>query len=74
MQNYLHLNAGIWSDFVLKLDYQLDLLRTRDHGLLVVGAGDNALRLLPPLTVSESEIDEAMAAIEAVAGELEAAA
>ncbi|MEC8846148.1 MAG: aspartate aminotransferase family protein [Pseudomonadota bacterium] len=48
--------------------------RLRDHGLLVVGAGDNALRLLPPLTVSESEIDEAMAAIEAVAGELEAAA
>jgi acetylornithine/N-succinyldiaminopimelate aminotransferase len=46
----------------------------RDHGLLVVGAGDNAVRLLPPLTVSESEIDEAMAAIEAVAGELEAAA
>ena len=48
--------------------------RLRDHGLLVVGAGDNAVRLLPPLTVSESEIDEAMAAIEAVAGELEAAA
>jgi acetylornithine/N-succinyldiaminopimelate aminotransferase len=41
---------------------------------LVVGAGDNAIRLLPPLTVSEAEIDEAVAAIAAVAGEMEAAA
>jgi acetylornithine/N-succinyldiaminopimelate aminotransferase len=48
--------------------------RLREHGLLVVGAGDNAIRLLPPLTVSEAEIDEAVAAIAAVAGEMEAAA
>ena len=48
--------------------------RLREHGLLVVGAGDNAIRLLPPLTVSEAEIDEAVAAIAAVASEMEAAA
>ncbi len=48
--------------------------RLRAHGLLVVGAGDNAIRLLPPLTVSEAEIDEAVAAIAAVASEMETAA
>jgi len=31
-----------------------------EQGLLLVGAGDNVIRLLPPLTVSEGEIDEAI--------------
>ncbi|MCB1883802.1 MAG: aspartate aminotransferase family protein [Geminicoccaceae bacterium] len=35
----------------------------RANGLLTVPAGDNVLRLLPPLTVSEAEIDEALALI-----------
>jgi acetylornithine/N-succinyldiaminopimelate aminotransferase len=39
----------------------LDLMTaTRDAGLLTVVAGDNVLRILPPLTVSKSEIDEAI--------------
>ena len=33
---------------------------TREAGLLTVVAGDNVLRILPPLTVSKSEIDEAV--------------
>jgi acetylornithine/N-succinyldiaminopimelate aminotransferase len=32
----------------------------RDNGMLTVAAGDNVVRLVPPLTVSEAEIDEAM--------------
>jgi acetylornithine/N-succinyldiaminopimelate aminotransferase len=32
----------------------------RDNGMLTVSAGDNVVRLVPPLTVSEAEIDEAM--------------
>jgi len=32
----------------------------RDLGLLVVGAGPQVVRLLPPLTVTEDEIDEAL--------------
>ncbi len=32
----------------------------RDHGLLAVGAGDNVVRLLPPLNVSDAEIDGAI--------------
>jgi len=39
----------------------LDLMTaTRDAGLLTVVAGDNVLRILPPLTVHKSEIDEAI--------------
>ncbi|MBI1180292.1 MAG: acetylornithine/succinylornithine family transaminase [Alphaproteobacteria bacterium] len=36
----------------------------RDRHVLTVGAGDNQVRLLPPLTVSEDEIDEAVAALD----------
>ena len=31
----------------------------RDHGLLLVAAGNNTVRLLPPLIVSKQEIDDA---------------
>lgn len=36
------------------------IARARDHGLLVINAGDDVLRLAPPLTVSTAEIDEAV--------------
>jgi len=41
--------------------------RLRDNGLLAVGAGENVVRLLPPLIVDEVHIDEAMGIIERVA-------
>jgi acetylornithine/N-succinyldiaminopimelate aminotransferase len=31
----------------------------RDIGLITVPAADNVVRLLPPLTISEAEIDQA---------------
>ncbi len=37
----------------------------RDHGMLAVGAGDNVVRLLPPLNVSEAEIDGAIDRLDA---------
>ena len=37
----------------------------RDSGLLLVRAGDNVARLLPPLIVSDAEIDEAIARLDA---------
>ena len=37
--------------------------RLRDHGLLAVAAGDNVLRLLPPLIVTEKDIEEAVGII-----------
>jgi acetylornithine/N-succinyldiaminopimelate aminotransferase len=36
-------------------------------GLLAVGAGDNVVRLVPPLIIGEAEIDQAAAIIEGVA-------
>ncbi len=42
--------------------------RLREAGLLTVGAGDNVLRLLPPLIVSKEEIEEALAILDKVAG------
>jgi acetylornithine/N-succinyldiaminopimelate aminotransferase len=39
----------------------------RHAGLLTVGAGDNVVRLLPPLIIDETHIDEAVAMIEGVA-------
>ena len=35
-----------------------------ERRVLTVGAGDNQVRLLPPLTVTEDEIDEAIDAID----------
>ena len=40
------------------------------HGLLTVGAGDNVVRLLPPLIVSDEEISEAADKIAAAAATL----
>jgi len=42
-----------------------------DQKMLTVGAGGNVVRLLPPLTVTENEIDEAVAAIDAACTALE---
>jgi acetylornithine/N-succinyldiaminopimelate aminotransferase len=47
--------------------------RLRDeHKLLTIAAGDNVLRLLPPLIVSETDIEEAMARIAAAFTAIEA--
>jgi len=45
----------------------------RAERLLGVGAGDNVVRLLPPLTVREAEIAEAAAMLDAAAARVEAA-
>lgn len=41
--------------------------RLRDAGLLAVGAGENVVRMAPPLIIGEAEIDEAMRLIGEVA-------
>ncbi len=43
------------------------IARLRDAGLLTVGAGDNVVRLLPPLIVAEAEVDEGLAILDKVA-------
>jgi acetylornithine/N-succinyldiaminopimelate aminotransferase len=43
-----------------------------DHQLLTIGAGDNVLRLLPPLILTEADIEEAMAKLGAAFDAIEA--
>lgn len=43
--------------------------RLRENGLLALTAGDNVLRLLPPLVVGEGEIGQAMDILHKVARE-----
>ncbi|MEQ8605061.1 MAG: aspartate aminotransferase family protein [Marivibrio sp.] len=45
--------------------------RLRDHGLLTVGAAQNVVRLLPPLIIEDSHVDEALSILETVAREIE---
>jgi len=46
----------------------IDALRT--NGLLTVAAGDNVIRLLPPLIVGEKEVDEGLAIIDKTLGSM----
>ena len=46
----------------------------RNEKLLTVGAGDNVVRFLPPLIVTEAELDEAVARLERACKTLSAAA
>ncbi len=45
----------------------------RKHGLLIVGAGENVVRLLPPLTITDDQVRDAMALLSAAAADFEAA-
>jgi acetylornithine/N-succinyldiaminopimelate aminotransferase len=51
---------GLWRAVVLAEDLAPKVVaRARELGLLVNGIGDRVLRLAPPLTVTEAEIEEA---------------
>jgi len=43
----------------------------RERGLLLVRGGDRAVRLLPPLTVTEEDVHAALAALEQALAALE---
>ena len=44
----------------------------RDENVLSIGAGDNVLRILPPLNVTQDEINTAVTAIEQACAKLRA--
>ena len=46
------------------------LAAARDEGLLLVLAGDNVVRLLPPLIIGDAEIDEAVRRLDAALTDL----
>ncbi|KZL27050.1 aspartate aminotransferase family protein [Pseudovibrio sp. Ad37] len=47
------------------------LAHMRNNGLLPVGAGDNVLRIMPPMTITAEEIDLLVEKIEAAAADME---
>ena len=66
--------TGLMLGVKLKSDSRafVNFLRTR--GLLTVAAGDNVMRVLPPLVIEESHVREFVEALSAAAGDYEAPA
>jgi len=48
--------------------------RLRDNGLLTVGAGNNVVRLLPPLVIDASHVAESLEIIDTTCSQMEAQA
>ena len=48
------------------------IAKLRDHGLLTVGAGDNVIRLLPPLIIRLKEVDQALSILSETLAEVAA--
>ena len=63
--------AGLMQGLACQPDVSnIDVLNAlREAGLLTVGAGENVIRLLPPLIIEEKHVDEAAAIIDTVAGQ-----
>jgi len=63
---------GLLLGLKLKVPNTEFVTAARRTGLLVVGAGDNVVRLLPPLIITESHVREAMEKLSAAAETFEA--
>jgi acetylornithine/N-succinyldiaminopimelate aminotransferase len=61
---------GLLIGIKVKVPQGAFIAAARDRGLLSVAAGDNVVRLLPPLIVSEAEIAEALSILDAAAGDV----
>ena len=56
--------SGLLRGIKLASDSREMVSTLRDNGLLTVAAGDNVIRMLPPLIVEQAQIDEAMAIVD----------
>ena len=59
--------VGLMLGLKMKSDSRAFVGHARSHGILLVAAGDNVVRLLPPLIVDETHIREAIDKISAAA-------
>jgi acetylornithine/N-succinyldiaminopimelate aminotransferase len=62
---------GLMLGVRMKTDSRAFVTYLRDHGLLTVAAGDNVMRILPPLTIDESHIAEFVEKLSAAARDYE---
>ncbi|MEA1013744.1 aspartate aminotransferase family protein [Sphingosinicella sp. LY1275] len=58
---------GLMLGLKMKTDSRAFVTYLRDHGLLAVAAGDNVMRVLPPLTIEEAHITEFVEKLSAAA-------
>jgi acetylornithine/N-succinyldiaminopimelate aminotransferase len=58
---------GLMLGLKLRADSRAFVNHARGHGILTVAAGDNVVRLLPPLIIEESQIREAVEKLSAAA-------
>ena len=63
---------GLMLGLKLKVPNTEFVATARKEGLLLVGAGDNVVRLLPPLIIEETQVREAMAMLSSAAKSFEA--
>ncbi|MBV8908759.1 MAG: aspartate aminotransferase family protein [Sphingomonas sp.] len=66
--------VGLMLGIKMKTDSRAFVTYLRTRGLLTVAAGDNVMRVLPPLTIDESHIREFVETLSAAAAEYEAPA
>lgn len=59
-------NLGLMIGIETSIELPSLLKKLRENGLLALPAGNNVLRLLPPLTVTEAEVDQAADIIQSV--------
>jgi len=65
--------VGLMLGVKMKSDSRAFVNYLREHGLLTVAAGDNVMRVLPPLIVTEAEISEFVERLSEAARHYEAA-
>jgi LysW-gamma-L-lysine/LysW-L-ornithine aminotransferase len=62
---------GLMLGMELRFDVHNVILKALDKGILVLDAGRNVVRLLPPLVIEKTQIDKAIAVLDIVLGEEE---
>jgi acetylornithine/N-succinyldiaminopimelate aminotransferase len=58
---------GLMLGIKMKTDSRAFVTYLRDHGLLTVAAGDNVMRVLPPLVIEEAHVSEFVEKLSAAA-------
>lgn len=64
--------AGLMLGLKMKVPVGDFITRLRAHGMLAIPAGDNVMRLLPPLIIEEEHVREAMRLLSETAAEFDA--
>lgn len=63
--------VGLMLGLRLHIDPPSFVAKARQHGLLVVGAADNVVRLLPPLIIEKEHVDDALEKLACICRDIE---